>query len=902
MVLTHLRDTLALVVVVGVLAALLLGACGGEDAPEDVAVATATPSETATSERASPSPEPEATQAVATATPSETAASERASPSPEPEATQAVATATPSETATSERASPSPEPEATQAAATATPSETAASERASPSPEPEATQAAATTPTPAPSATPETTVESGEASGVLPVDPDVQACSNGVVVPEPELNPGLVDDCTVLLKARDILAGDGEPREFSADRPGAVEAEMFYGEDESPNWGADLPITSWRAVTVEEGRVTELSWPHPGLRGRIPGVLGSLSHLQFLWLSSELTGEIPPELGQLGNLRELWLDSNELTGAIPPELGQLSNLEELRLGYNQLTGSIPTELGQLGSLEYLWLARNQLTGDIPRELGMLSSLQSLTLAENRLSGQIPPEIGSLRRLRDLELRDNQLTGEIPPELSTLSSLHTLDLRNNQLAGSIPPELAELRNLSYASVFLRGNELTGCIPLALGRALRDRHELGLHYCQCPAEWDRGYTSEPTLTHGADGIAFMPHGTTEKAGTYRITFALVLDLPEGGYFSLGYKTRNDAEQIIVPIKEEKSHSSLVLDPFTGEERGRSVLEGPPGCDTTIAGLFDQIVASAREKTLEIPAQPNGLQTMYRFQPVEGGRSYYLGYSDYLVVDVPVGMRLTLEDSSFVCAHPGGCFPVLDLRDEQSGSAISLNGNSGRVFSRTVVEDETGRDIDALFDDVIASLRRVPPPHEGASCETPPTTDDCAALIEARDTLAGDGTLNWSLDLSIWRWDGVTVNPWTGRVVELDLLRHGLSGQIPASLVRLTGLEVLNLYGNALTGGIPAEVGLLTNLWELDLGENPLGGEIPPELGELTNLRKLNLYTTELRGEIPAELGELSLLEELNVYGNYLEGCIPESLRGFDFIIHGSSNPNLRWCGGR
>ena len=217
------------------------------------------------------------------------------------------------------------------------------------------------------------------------VDPDVQACSNGVVVPEPELNPGLVNDCAVLLKARDILAGDGEPREFSADRPGAVEAEMFYGEDESPNWSADLPITSWRAVTVEEGRVTELRWPHPGLRGRIPGVLGGLSQLEFLWLSSELTGEIPPELGQLGNLRELWLSSNELTGQIPPDLGQLSNLEALRLNSNQLTGNIPAELGQLGKLQYLWLYRNQLSGNIPPELGMLSSLRSFELHEN------PPE-------------------------------------------------------------------------------------------------------------------------------------------------------------------------------------------------------------------------------------------------------------------------------------------------------------------------------------------------------------------------------------------------------------------------------------------------------------------------------------------------------------------------------
>ena len=126
-----------------------------------------------------------------------------------------------------------------------------------------------------------------------------------------------------------------------------------------------------------------------------------------------------------------------------------------------------------------------------------------------------------------------------------------------------------------------------------------------------------------------------------------------------------------------------------------------------------------------------------------------------------------------------------------------------------------------------------------------------------------------------------------PWTGRVVELDLLRHGLSGQIPASLVRLTGLEVLRLYGNELTGGIPPELGLLTNLRELDLGANPLGGEIPPELGSLTALVELNLYTMALVGEIPEELGSLELLERLNTYGNNLEGL--HSRRPAAFRLH-------------
>ena len=758
----------------------------------------------------------------------------------------------------------------------------------------------------------------------------VDACTAGGAVGAPEENAGLVQDCATLLAALEVLIGadaevDGEPL---------------------PNWSAGLPIHSWRGVTVEGNRVTGLSWYQPELRGQIPGVLGDLSELRYLNLSAELTGGIPPELGKLGNLRELWLWGNALTGEIPSELGRLSRLEDLRLSGNQLTGDIPPELGQLGNLEYLHLSGNQLTGDIPPELGQLGNLEYFRLSGNQLNGNLPPELGMLSSLRDLDLSDNRLTGELPAELSTLS-LSTLDLRNNNLSGSIPPEFGGIPYLWTVSMYLSGNELTGCIPLEVGTALRDRHSLGMSYCQCPATWERSSWGEPEFAYGDDGIPYMPHGSTERAGTYRITFSLILDLPPGGDFSLDEMTRTDTGRIVVDIDEEKSWSSLTIDPFTGEELARSVVEGPSACTVTIGGLFDQIVASARAKPLEIPAQPNGLQTMYRLQPVEGGRSYYLGYSNYLVVDVPEGMTLTLEDASLVCADPGGCWQWLELRDETSGSFIFVANDNGFARPATIVEDDTGRDLDALFDSLVASIRRVPPPYYEASCDTPPTADDCAVLLEAKETLAKDGALNWGADTSIWHWDGVGVNPWTGRVVELDLTFDELSGRIPPVLGQLSALEVLKLYDNDLMGRIPPELGRLASLRELDLGENPLRGDIPPELGSLTNLVELSLYSTELTGgippelgrltnlrklsivytplggeippelgsllnlvelrlhtvglvgEIPEELGQLSLLEDLSLYGNYLEGCIPETLHSFDFIIHSSSNPELGWC---
>ena len=93
------------------------------------------------------------------------------------------------------------------------------------------------------------------------VDPGV--CSVGIVVPDPEANPGLVQDCKTLLKSVETLAGDSSFR-----------------------WSADLPITSWAGVGVDthgsEGlplRVRQLNLEYQNLAGSIPPELGDLGKL-----------------------------------------------------------------------------------------------------------------------------------------------------------------------------------------------------------------------------------------------------------------------------------------------------------------------------------------------------------------------------------------------------------------------------------------------------------------------------------------------------------------------------------------------------------------------------------------------------------------------------------------------
>ena len=287
-------------------------------------------------------------------------------------------------------------------------------------------------------------------------------CSNGTVVPRPRSNPHLVRDCSMLLAARDTLAGDG-----------------------SLDWSADTRINDWQGVTVHPTPspfVRVLFLTEQGLTGSIPPELGGVADVRRVDLDyNTLTGGIPRELGSLPDLELLYLTDNQLSGSIPPEIGNLRSLKTLYLSYNNLTGALPSELGRLSRLTQLVIEDNSLTGGIPPELGDLSNLRSLYLSANMLTGGIPPELGKLSNLTQLLLERNSLGGEIPSQLGSLTRLEHVYLRNNGLTGAIPSEWGDLSNLTrlYLS---SGNNLTGCIPAGLRDvAENDLAGLGLEYC-------------------------------------------------------------------------------------------------------------------------------------------------------------------------------------------------------------------------------------------------------------------------------------------------------------------------------------------------------------------------------------------------------------------------------------
>ena len=85
-----------------------------------------------------------------------------------------------------------------------------------------------------------------------------------------------------------------------------------------------------------------------------------------------------------------------------------------------------------------------------------------------------------------------------------------------------------------------------------------------------------------------------------------------------------------------------------------------------------------------------------------------------------------------------------------------------------------------------------------------------EDCEALLEVQNSVAGPGGLNWLVERDIREWDGIVVEGAPPRVREITLIRRGLVGEIPRELSRLAELRVLHMWDNALTGEIPAELG--------------------------------------------------------------------------------------------
>ncbi len=698
--------------------------------------------------------------------------------------------------------------------------------------------------------------------------------------------------------------------------------------------------------------------PTENLNSRIEETLQAGNYtIEATTYHSQKTGEFTLEVSGIGGAAPVDADCSSGISVDDPDenAGLVSDCEALLAVRDRLAGTAILN----------WSA------DVPMEEWQgitLSNSQgrvvTFSLENYGLSGELPPELGNISALDTLSLYDNELVGEIPASLGNLESLEYLDLGSNRLTGEIPAGLGNLGNLE--ALYLSGNDLTGCIPNGLSDIkANDFNDLGLEFC------DGEVVPPPTVDPCAvdmgefdSRLEVIDNHWDEECesvnrpddGAYYARY-FIFDLKEEADVTVAVESEEDA---YLHLMEDVGERGVVLfedDDTNGTNpRIRTTLQ--PGSYTVEATTYETGVEGEFTVSVDTDAL-NGRPPVTCLTPIPSNwpSSYFdLNFqmeTDCSSVNRPSDGEYNASYFTFEVKFPAVVSVRLD--SDEDGYLYLLEGEDvrGRVLFED--DDSVGRNPrieESLQPGVYTIEATTYAPgitgdfameigvfsKAGEEClhgealtglDEVYLFNDCAMLLDAKHVLAAEPELNWSADLPMTEWEGVSIEGSPQRVTGIQLFVRGLKGEVPAELGHLCGLEALDLGGNRLTGGmphfgnsrdlknlnlesnrisgeiqrswgpeskleelylvenklsgeIPPELGDMENLSGLLLGRNRLVGEIPPDLGKLENLERMGLAYNRLTGEIPAELAEIPDMDELYLSGNYLSGCIPDGLR--------------------
>ncbi|GLT35534.1 hypothetical protein SLA2020_099790 [Shorea laevis] len=134
--------------------------------------------------------------------------------------------------------------------------------------------------------------------------------------------------------------------------------------------------------------------------------------------------------------------------------------------------------------------------------------------------------------------------------------------------------------------------------------------------------------------------------------------------------------------------------------------------------------------------------------------------------------------------------------------------------------------------------------------------------------------------------------------GNLVIVDLRSNLLQGSLPILSTTWHSMQQLLISGNNLTSKIPFSYCNFTSLAVLVLANNSLRGNIPECLGNLSDLTILDLRMNKFYGRIPNLFVNNSFLSTLSLNGNQLEGILPWSLvncSNLEILDVGNNNLN-------
>nr|XP_043633353.1 receptor-like protein EIX1 [Erigeron canadensis] len=558
----------------------------------------------------------------------------------------------------------------------------------------------------------------------------------------------------------------------------------------------------------------------------------NITSLSLLDLSNnDLSSFMPQWVFSITNLVSLdlsWCNIHSLIHGNIDSFRNLTSLKSLHVSRNDfmnsslvLKGLSSTVAGNLVSLKTSFCG---VSSSVLNSLHNLTSLRSLDLSANELTNKIPRSVVNICNLKDIDLSSNNF-GNI--SLSYLlgdflqcesrngrsSHLEELDVTNSNISGTIPEFIGKLT--SMRRLLLGRNSISGPIPHWIGRLSSLEHlELS--------------------NNGLDG--FLPDGLGNLSKLEWLTFSnnLLTGVVTEAHFakleSLKYLYGTGNNLTLRP------RLANWIPSFQLRELDLSSWGLGPQFPLWLQSQTHLIDLNIKNTGISSAMPVAFLKSFPNLWSLDMSHNHIQG----MLLDIPATLR------------------VLDLSfNEFSGELPKLSKGSFLYV------------MDLSSNNFVGSVHRLL----------------CSKSVNKNP----DDPTQTALNLGNNHLSGVLIPECWDKWQELNYLNlenNHLTGEIPGTLGHLHQLQSLNLRGNKLSG-IPASLMNLKYLEVLQIGRNELVGSIPKWLGNLSNLRDLNLRYNNLGGNIPYELCYLTLVQILDVAHNNLSGNIPRCFNNFSVL---------------
>ncbi|OMO80988.1 hypothetical protein CCACVL1_12671 [Corchorus capsularis] len=661
-----------------------------------------------------------------------------------------------------------------------------------------------------------------------------------------------------------------------------------------------FPVAIFQLPNLE---LLELS-KNKDLKGHLPEFhFGSRLQELSIWNTS-FSGELPASIGNLRSLEFLGVGRCNFTGSLPPSLSNLTKLFHLGLGNNSFRGEIPSFLSNLTRIKFLSLGHNHFTtSEIPSSLASLVHLEMLDLASSKFSGPFPAWLTNLTQLRFLDLSYNKLQGQLPSSVTRLKNLESLDVTSNSLRGVVELDtFLELKNLQSLSLSLNKlSVFSKRTSVISSNSLPKLVVLRLASCNL--------STFPDFLRNQDRLQILDlsynqiHGLIPKWIWQMSTKTLLLI-----NLTKNYLTSFEESPVVLPwsrlvvlnLRNNMLQGSLPIPPFSTAVYlvYNNLLSGemsPLLCNATslqvldvsgnnLNGMIPQCLGNF-SKSLQVlnlhknkfsgPIPTNWTNML---QLIDLGKNMFEGLVPRSLIRCKKLQYLHLGHNQINDTFPSwlgnlGNLEVLILRSNRFHGEIGITNDleSDSLFPLLRIVDLSNNEFTGFLPSEYFKTWK------GMTLAS--LSSEQLKYMHASEVVF----TTWYIYHGSYTYSVILTN----KGVNMKFLKVNEL------------LAVIDLSCNRFQGEIPESIGKLDGIQLLNLSNNLLVGEIPPIMGSMSSLEALDISQNELVGRIPWELQQLNFLSVFNVSHNNLTGPIPQGSQ-FHTFDNSSFNGNPGLCG--